>query len=509
MTDGPNKIKLTQYLTGAQEESLASVGADWKLKGELLDILARALERKGPALAEEIGRESKTAEKLKSLLLDSATNMRKQGEKLTAGGAALNQVSTVVDSARKAREGMAPLERPTPYQPKRYPPGVQPTADQLERDAGERHAAGVEMNSYNSALSSQETLAAEQVAKLDAAFLGAIPPMMAIHGGPDPTEPTPGAPGSGPGALAPMTQPGSIATAGLIRAHGVAPQGPGKVDGGPEISIPEGMPRPPEPTRVPVTPTPVEQITTRPPVPMDPFTPTPTGHLPSTSVPGVVDGGVGYQSPGGSATSVPSGGGGAAVGGAVGAVGAGAAGAALGGGLLKGTAVTGPSSTLRSGGVRGIGATSRAGSAGAISRSAAATGKPAAGSTARGAAGGRGAAAGGTRAAAGARSAGGSASRSAAAAGARSTGGSASRSTGGARSAGGSGQAAGAKGSAAAQGKPAQGKGKGLFRRGSNGSTAGGRGGTRRKDEGAQQRDSLVYEQDWLDDEAAGPGVLS
>ncbi len=52
------------------------------------------------------------------------------------------------------------------------------------------------------------------------------------------------------------------------------------------------------------------------------------------------------------------------------------------------------------------------------------------------------------------------------------------------------------------------GKGRGLFRRGSNGSAAGTRGATRKSDERTEQRDALVYEQDWLGDESAGTGVL-
>ena len=61
-----------------------------------------------------------------------------------------------------------------------------------------------------------------------------------------------------------------------------------------------------------------------------------------------------------------------------------------------------------------------------------------------------------------------------------------------------------------AQGKTqgrTQGKGSGLFRRGADGSAAGARGG-RKADERTEQRDALVYEQDWLGDESAGTGVL-
>ncbi|MCW2833378.1 MAG: hypothetical protein JWN68_1331, partial [Nocardioides sp.] len=52
------------------------------------------------------------------------------------------------------------------------------------------------------------------------------------------------------------------------------------------------------------------------------------------------------------------------------------------------------------------------------------------------------------------------------------------------------------------------GKGKGLFRRRSNGSTAGGRSGNKAKDESSTSDDALVYEQDWLGDDSAAPGVL-
>ncbi len=66
------------------------------------------------------------------------------------------------------------------------------------------------------------------------------------------------------------------------------------------------------------------------------------------------------------------------------------------------------------------------------------------------------------------------------------------------------------RGAATGTGKGStSGKGKGLFRRGAgNGSTSGNRGGKKGSDEQRNERDSLVYEQDWLGDDAAGPGVL-
>ena len=50
-------------------------------------------------------------------------------------------------------------------------------------------------------------------------------------------------------------------------------------------------------------------------------------------------------------------------------------------------------------------------------------------------------------------------------------------------------------------------KGKGLFRRGTNGSTTGGRS-NKKDDERSTEHDSLVYEQDWLGEDTAAPGVL-
>jgi hypothetical protein len=47
-----------------------------------------------------------------------------------------------------------------------------------------------------------------------------------------------------------------------------------------------------------------------------------------------------------------------------------------------------------------------------------------------------------------------------------------------------------------------------LFRRGSNGSVAGGRSGNKSADETTTSADSLLYEQDWLGDDSAAPGVL-
>ncbi len=68
---------------------------------------------------------------------------------------------------------------------------------------------------------------------------------------------------------------------------------------------------------------------------------------------------------------------------------------------------------------------------------------------------------------------------------------------------------AGAAGSTGAKGAgKGSSKGRGLFRLGSNGSAVGGRSGNNESDERGTERDSLVYEQDWLGEDAAAPGVL-
>ncbi len=141
MVDGPNKTKLTTYLTGAREEAIRGAGNDWASKGKILQLVSDALVKNGPELAAKLGKDSLTADKLKQKLLQSAADMETQGEKLRAGGAALVDVGGTVEAARIAREAMADLTAPAPYESPTYSPGVQPTPEQIRRAAAERSAS--------------------------------------------------------------------------------------------------------------------------------------------------------------------------------------------------------------------------------------------------------------------------------------------------------------------------------------------------------------------------------
>lgn len=471
MADGPNKIKLTHYLTGAQEGDIGAAGVDWSSKGAMLQIISAALQKQGPSLARALGEDSKTADRLTEVLLESAHDMHSQGVRLEAAGEALSDVGGTLQTARIERGAMTDLTAPPPYRAPTYAPGVQPTPAQIGQAAHDRTVSNNQHTAYQDAFDAQENAAAHTLAKLDAAFVGAIPPMTAIHGGPDPTAPTPGTPGTPGAPTAPTQGPG-----GSMPPRVNGPRVPN--DDPPRPPRDDDLPRPPrddDPPRVPTT-----QPPHHPGYPPHHTSPDPTspdhparqpGHAASTNVQGGTDGGTGYRgAPGGSPSSGGLGGNSAGVGGAAAA---GAAGAGLGAGMLKGGAVRGSVPARSSGSVRGIGAGGRAAAPGSLGR-----GSSAAGSSARGAS-------------SGARATGStSATRGSSAS-------SASRSAG-------AGGRTGAAGSAQGSGK---GSGKGLFRRGANGSASGGRSEKSRDDRGSE-RDSLVYEQDWLGEDTAGPGVL-
>ena len=156
-----------------------------------------------------------------------------------------------------------------------------------------------------------------------------------------------------------------------------------------------------------------------------------------------------------------------------------------------------PASPVRTSGVKGIGADLAGLRTGSLSRG---TTPGSAGARSTGAP--RGSSIGGSRGAAGAKGAT-AGSRTAAGAGSRSASSSSSSAKAGTKAR----RSRGSVPRARPLGKGAT-KGKGLFRRGSNGSAAGTRGGRKKDDERTEQRDALVYEQDWLGDESAGTGVL-
>lgn len=506
MSDGYQKQRLTSYLSGANEKAISDSGTDWKNKGLLLEAVAEALQKRGPELAAKLGTTSQTAAELNSSLLASASSMQDTGSKLKEAGVALVLVGDNLEKARVSRKAMKTLVEPPPFTAPNYN-GAQPTPEQIQQEANQRAASNSEHSSYQTAYAGQEAEAAEITANLDQAFLSAIPPMMAIHGGPDPTAPTPGDK-DGPGTTAPppvnRTRDRGVFVRPMFELHSVEDSEEQEArEREREREQREQMERERQRQRELAERERLEQERLererlererlereRLERLREQETGVTTKH-PTTNVVGGTDSGAYYQgvsdgaSTSGSATGTSAGVGGAAA--------AGAAGAGLGAGAMKGGAIGGSAAAPIGGTVRGIGA----------------GGQPVSSSFSRStAAGARGGAVSGSTSSstAGRSTAAGSASRSAGAGGRAGATGSSSAARGNGGASRGSAARAGAAGSTSGKGS-AKGKGKGLFRRGSNGSTAGGRS-NKSGDDRSAPRDALVYEQDWLGDETAAPSVL-
>lgn len=519
MSAGHEKQRLTHYLTGAKEEAIGSAGIDWKKKGALLQAVSEALHKEGPTLAEKLGKDSLTAAELKTGLLKAATSMSTTSGKLADAGEALSVVSDHLVKARTERASMKPLVEPTPYTEPSYN-GAQPTPEQIEKAAIDRAAANKERNDYQTAANGQEADAAAITSKLDQVFLSAIPPMMAIHGGPDPTAPTDPSTPANPGGPKTSTPPTIPVRNDETRTGVEREPETGLVRDRDEEREREREERERERERREqerreraererqehleqerrereererldrlererlererlererLERERLEQLERE--RHQDPVRVTPI-----TNVQGETDGGATYQ--GVSSSSTPNGttpvsGIGAGAAGVAGA--AGAAGAGVGASIVRGGGAGGPlgGGSAAAGSVspvRGIGAGGRVGAPSSLGSGTSSAGSP---SRAAGAA---------------------STSRSAGAgAPSRSAG------AGAGRSAAGQGARSGAAGSSSRSG--AKGKAKGLFRRGANGSSTGGRS-NKKKDEHGTARDALVYEQDWLGDDTAAPSVL-
>lgn len=199
MPKGPHRQVLDTYLDSAQEGHLRTSGSDWKRKARALETLASAM-RTGAVQAElRIGEQSLTGPALRKGMEDTSTSMTQKSEQLLAAGEALVQVATQIADTREARDSMKDLgDKPSPYQPPAGTPGVPPTPEELNAQAAASQARQGERNSWQDAFDKQEAKALALTKQMDAAFLGAIPPMKAIHGQDDPTEPPPNVP-SGPG----------------------------------------------------------------------------------------------------------------------------------------------------------------------------------------------------------------------------------------------------------------------------------------------------------------------
>jgi hypothetical protein len=465
MTKGPHRLVLDSYLDSASGGVLQGAGREWKRKAQELQTLSEALRLAAEQAELRIGEQTLTGPAVRAGMEESSTSMSLKAEQLTAAGEALVVVGQQVSDARDARDSMAELgEKPSPYQAPAGTPGVKPTPEELKAQADASQARQNERSAWQSQYEKQEATSLALTKQLDAAFIGAIPPMQEIHGQKDPTEPPPNVPSGPGGTYLPGTQapiPTGGGTGGRDGSDGSdgkqsgllwEPADGGKdgvkdpgTDHGPSTTIGCNLNPQPNPTTTTTT-----HVTH----------PTHVTETPTTTVSGHTQSGVTYQQTG-SFGSAP-----AASGSASGSTAAalGAAGAAGGAGGLAGAMRPGAVSSSSAAGsapARAIGSTARTGSAGALSRSA--------GSSAA-------ARSGATTGSPASRSAGSAAGRSGAAGR-----GAASGSTSGSRS-----------GSSGARGT----------------GSAGGRGGRKGEREKTTDRDGLVYEQDWLGDDDVAPGVL-
>ena len=209
MTDGVERARLRTYLTGAQAETSDLAGENWRQCGKILADTAEALRkgatqiRDGEGDGQDGGLSGMMADALLAAFEDSSSSMEEKGTRLVGGGDALKDAARVMSNAKTAEAGMADLQQPPAYTAPTPLPGVPQTPQEIQAEANKRHSANQEMASYKTARAQQEAAAAQWTQKLDAVFLGSIPPMQAIHGQPDPTEPPPSVPSNPTGPSLP------------------------------------------------------------------------------------------------------------------------------------------------------------------------------------------------------------------------------------------------------------------------------------------------------------------
>jgi hypothetical protein len=478
MTKGPNRKILDDYLDTALGGHLQVVGDDWKRKAQDLRTLSSALKLAAGQAELRIGEQSLSGPALRAGMEKSATSMVEKSDMLRAAGDALVTVGQQINDTKDARDAMADIgPRPAAYQAPTNTTGVETTPEELHAQAQAAQARQAEINAWQTQYDKQEARSLTLTKQLDAAFIGAIPPMKEIHGQKDPTEPTDDVPSGPGGPYLPGTQappPTGGGGGGGKNAQGFFVDS--WIEHGSEVTTTNTTTTT---TTNPTNPTlPPTQPPTQPPThPISPLLPTET-----TTVTGSQQSGVTYQGP---QVSAPTSTGGAGGAGGMNAAAFGAAGAAGGAsGMMGGVRAGSAPASAGSAPTRQIGATGRSGSAGALSRTPGAT---------TGSAAGRGATAGSptSRGAAG----------SAGARGAAGTAGSAGG-RGGAGSAGSRGAASGSTAGSRTGGRGSSGA------RSAGAGASAGRGGRKGERDESQQRDSLVYDQDWLGDDDIAPGVL-
>jgi hypothetical protein len=462
VTKGPRRIVLDQYLDSAAEGVIKNAGRDWKEKADDLQELGDALRQAAQQAELRIGEQTLTGPAMRASMEEMSAAMVTRSAHLRAAGEALRVVGVQIADTREARDSMKDLgDKPAPYQAPAGTPGVELNTDEIQAQADASAARQAERSAWQTAYDKQEARSLALTKDMDAAFLGAIPPMQEIHGQQDPTEPPPDGPSGPGGTYLPGTQAPAPTGGGGGGGGGGGSQGHLVIEDGHlvmeqhhttthvQVSDPDPGPGPnpgPKPNPGPTPgPNPAPG-----PTPGPHPGPTHTG-TPSTTVSGTSQSGVTYQGPN-AGTSVTSSSGGAP---GTPTAALGAAGAAGGASGMAGSIRPGSMPAAGTGSARAIGSTARAGAPGALSRT---TGTSSTAARSAGSPSSRGATGSG-RGAAGARGAG---------------GGSGSRGTSGARGAG----------------------------------AAGGRGGRKGEREQVSDRDRLVYDQDWLGDDDVAPGVL-
>ncbi|WP_415839472.1 hypothetical protein, partial [Nocardioides zeicaulis] len=207
MTKGPHRLVLDQYLDSAAEGAIKNAGQDWKNKADDLQTLADALKKAAGQAELRIGEQTLTGPALRAGMEKTSESMVHKSEQLRAAGEALHQVGVHIADTRDKRDAMADLgTKPAAYQPPAGTPGVEPTPEELKAQADASQARANERSAWQSQYDKQEAKALAMTKEMDAAFLGAIPPMKAIHGQQDPTEPPSDVPSGPKGPYLPGTQ---------------------------------------------------------------------------------------------------------------------------------------------------------------------------------------------------------------------------------------------------------------------------------------------------------------
>jgi hypothetical protein len=232
MTKGPRRLVLDQYLDSAAEGAVKNAGRDWKEKADDLQELGEALKQAAAQAELRIGEQTLTGPALRAGMEESSVSMLAKAEQLRTAGEALRQVGQQISDTRDSRDALTDLgTKPAAYQPPAGTTGVEPTKEEIKAQADASQARADERSAWQTQYDQQEAKSLALTKEMDAAFLGAIPPMKDIHGQQDPTEPPPDVPsGPGgtylPGTQAPPPTGGGSGDDGKPRYDG------GRIDGG-------------------------------------------------------------------------------------------------------------------------------------------------------------------------------------------------------------------------------------------------------------------------------------